>query len=172
MKVLEFWELIEASIDFSVDNQHIQYHYLIDELANSPLKEIYSFDKILNQFHKESYSSDLWAAAYIINGGCSDDGFDYFRAWLISKGHRTYYSVISNPEKLTDVINTKDAGYIENENFLNIAHEAYQLKTKKSNYWVSDSSLLSDPIPELVFDWSESEESLMNKYPKLVEKFW
>jgi len=25
-------------------------------------------------------------AAYIINGGCSDDGFEYFRRWLVLQG--------------------------------------------------------------------------------------
>src|SRR5262245_21993141 len=32
-----------------------------------------------------SYMTDLWGAAYLINGGCSDDGFDYFRGWLMSQ---------------------------------------------------------------------------------------
>ncbi|MFL6076856.1 MAG: DUF4240 domain-containing protein [Mycobacteriales bacterium] len=33
----------------------------------------------------ESYQGDLWGAAYLINGGASDDGFDYFRGWLIAR---------------------------------------------------------------------------------------
>jgi hypothetical protein len=31
---------------------------------------------------------DQWGAAYLANGGCSDDGFDYFRGWLIGQGRK------------------------------------------------------------------------------------
>ena len=33
----------------------------------------------------EAYRWDIWAIAFIINGGCSDDGFEYFRGWLVRK---------------------------------------------------------------------------------------
>ena len=36
----------------------------------------------------DSYRWDLWGAAYLANGGCSDDGFDYFRGWLIGQGRK------------------------------------------------------------------------------------
>lgn len=32
------------------------------------------------------YRYDLWAAAYLIGGGCSDDSFTDFRAGLIGQG--------------------------------------------------------------------------------------
>src|SRR5690242_19263203 len=37
-----------------------------------------------------SYRADLWAVAYTVNGGASDDGFDYFRGWLIAQGRETF----------------------------------------------------------------------------------
>lgn len=37
--------------------------------------------------HGALYRRDLWAAAYIIGGGCSDDSFIDFRAGLIAQGH-------------------------------------------------------------------------------------
>ncbi|WP_217498085.1 MULTISPECIES: DUF4240 domain-containing protein [Sphingomonas] len=33
-----------------------------------------------------SYRWDLWRAAKVAKGGVSDDGFEYFRTWLISRG--------------------------------------------------------------------------------------
>jgi len=41
-----------------------------------------AFRRYLNK----AYTWDLWGAAYLINGGCSDDGFEYFRRWLVSRG--------------------------------------------------------------------------------------
>lgn len=57
-----------------------------DRLTDVPPAEIVAFQRALDDRLAESYTWDLWAAAYIINGGCSDDGFDYFRGWLIALG--------------------------------------------------------------------------------------
>lgn len=48
----------------------------------------------------ESYRSPLWAAAYLINGGCSDDGFDYFRGWLVLQGRAVFERVVVEPDEL------------------------------------------------------------------------
>lgn len=53
---------------------------------------------------KDSYTSRLWAAAYIIMGGCSDDTFDYFRGWLLYQGKETYEACIEDPERLIPVL--------------------------------------------------------------------
>jgi hypothetical protein len=37
-----------------------------------------------------SYRTVLWAAACLINGGYSDDGFEYFRGWLIVQGRDVF----------------------------------------------------------------------------------
>ena len=38
----------------------------------------------------QAYSWPLWGAAYVINGGCSDDTFTDFRAALISRGRQAF----------------------------------------------------------------------------------
>jgi hypothetical protein len=50
----------------------------------------------------ESYRWDLWGAAYLINGGCSDDGFDYFRGWLLSQGRAIWQATLADPDSLAD----------------------------------------------------------------------
>ena len=35
-----------------------------------------------------------------MNGGCSDDGFQYFRNWIISRGKEVYYAAKENPDNL------------------------------------------------------------------------
>ena len=37
-----------------------------------------------------SYDWNLWGAAYLMKGGCSDDAFDYFRGWLVAQGRRVW----------------------------------------------------------------------------------
>ena len=48
----------------------------------------------------DAESWDMWGAAYLINGGCSDDGFVYFRAWLIAQGRATYSAAVADPDTL------------------------------------------------------------------------
>ena len=56
----------------------------------------------------EAYRWDLWAAAYLIQGGCSDDGFEYFCDWLISLGKHRFEAALRNPDSLAEVIEDED----------------------------------------------------------------
>jgi hypothetical protein len=51
----------------------------------------------------DSSRSSLWAAAYVINGGCSDDGFDYFRAWLMLQGQGTFGQAVADLDSPADL---------------------------------------------------------------------
>ncbi|MER6678573.1 DUF4240 domain-containing protein [Streptomyces sp. NPDC000983] len=75
--------------------------------ASSPLvglepAQILQAEEILWDLMAASYLAPLWAAAYQINGGCSDDGFDYLRGWLITQGRTTFEQAIHDPDSLTD----------------------------------------------------------------------
>jgi Protein of unknown function (DUF4240) len=50
-----------------------------------------------------SYRNSLWAATSLINGGYSDDGFEYFRGWLIAQGRKVFVQSVANPETLADL---------------------------------------------------------------------
>jgi hypothetical protein len=45
-----------------------------------------SFERHFTQRLADAYRWDLWGLAYQLNGGCSDDGFVYFRCWLLGQG--------------------------------------------------------------------------------------
>src|SRR5262249_27787935 len=51
-----------------------------------------------------AYREDLWAAAGLINCGASDDGFCYFRCWLVGRGKEVYEAAIEDPDSLADVV--------------------------------------------------------------------
>jgi len=71
--------------------------------ANCPRQEIVDAQRVLSALMADSYRSSLWAAAYVINGGCSDDGFDYFRAWLMLQGRETFGQAVADPDSLADL---------------------------------------------------------------------
>jgi Protein of unknown function (DUF4240) len=81
--------------------------------------------------HQISYLANLWGTAFLMNGGASDDGFDYFRGWLISQGRKVFEAALENPDSLSDVID-KDAEAdfeFENASILNVAVWVWQTKT-------------------------------------------
>jgi len=54
----------------------------------------------------------LWGAGYVIAGGMSDDGFHYFRSWVIGKGKDVFEIAMKNPDKLGPFIDNVD---VDNE---------------------------------------------------------
>src|ERR1044072_8226942 len=104
-----FWQIIDASKSESLGDTDAQLEILRERLEKLSPDEIAAFDKIFTEFYFQSYNWKLWAAAYLINGGCSDDGFDYFRAGLILQGEKVFKEALSDPESLVHVINFEDS---------------------------------------------------------------
>ena len=66
-------------------------------------QEIAAWGRHLDKVMAASGTEDLWAAAYLINGGCSDEGFDAFRGWLIAHGREVVARSVREPDSLADL---------------------------------------------------------------------
>ena len=75
---------------------------LVAALGQRSVVEVLDWDRIQDELWVESYRRDLWGAAYLINGGCSDDGFDYFRGWLLGQGQAIWQAALADPDSLAD----------------------------------------------------------------------
>src|SRR3982751_6054207 len=51
----------------------------------------------------ELYRWDIWGVGYALAGGMSDDAFDYFCDWIISRGPVVFAAALKDPESLADV---------------------------------------------------------------------
>ncbi|MGW2543028.1 DUF4240 domain-containing protein [Kitasatospora sp. NPDC001574] len=69
-------------------------------LASRPRPEIAAFERRFGELHGALYRWDVWGAAYVIGGGCSDDAFTDFRAGVISLGRDWYERVLASPDSL------------------------------------------------------------------------
>ena len=105
----QFWSLIEASRQANGNSyeQAIALQQLLEPLA---LPEIIAFQQHLYDRLEESYRWDLWGIAYIIDGFCSDDGFEYFRAWLIGQGREYFETALQQPERAADRTERREVG--------------------------------------------------------------
>ncbi len=120
-----FWTLIEQTrVARTYEDQQEMLGELLGMLA--PV-EIMKFDNRFRFYKGEAMTWELWAAAYIMNGGCSDDCFSDFRDWLISRGKKIYYDCLANQNEV--IYLDHDPAVDEWEGFGYVVMEAYESKT-------------------------------------------
>jgi hypothetical protein len=76
---------------------------LTDKLGGLDGPQIIDFDIQLTRVTDSAYRHPLWNAAYLIEGGCSDDGFMDFRAGLVLLGHEVFTHAVADPDSLAAV---------------------------------------------------------------------
>jgi hypothetical protein len=92
----EFWGLVEA-----VRRDEGPFaEALTARLVALPAEQILQFQECFDAVSARVYRWDVWAAAYLIGGGCSDDGFTDFRAGLIALGREWFERVAQAPDSL------------------------------------------------------------------------
>ena len=80
----KFWEVIDnaRAIAPALEGEPLRESLYKQLLKLSP-DELVGFDCAWQEYRRIANSPQLIAAACIINGGTSDDRFDYFKNWLI-----------------------------------------------------------------------------------------
>ena len=157
-----FWKIIESASDEVSDSDEIAgpLQRMLEELS---AEEILGFQQELWRRLSESYRWDLWAVAYVVNGGCSDDGFEYFRGWLISQGRAYFEAALRDPVRAADRAEHNDAN--ECEDVLYIAASVYNKKTGQR----PPRENIQKPKEPAGTRWKEDE--LPELYPELHERF-
>ncbi len=168
-----YWQIVAESLANS-KNEEEQEAYLIDQLEKMSLQEIIGFRLRTDKLLYDTYTSHMWCAAYLINSGCSDDGFEYFRNWVISRGKEAYTNAKQNPDTLITQIN-ESRDYYEFESFWYVALEAFENKTGQDLYEhmePGEFEFSEFHYPGIEFDWtSKNPESMKAICPLLFHKF-
>jgi Protein of unknown function (DUF4240) len=157
---VEFWDLIDqaragsrACRESAAELERI--------LAKMSALEIEAFARAQDDLMRASYRWDLWGAAFVINGGCSDDGFDYFRGWLMLQGRDVWDAALRDPESLADLSFEGDA---DCEDVLYAAGRAYEQVTGHS----LPPTIEDRPSTPAGTPWEESD--LEGRYPRLSQR--
>jgi len=168
-----FWEIVERT-NPNMEEQDWHEQNLIREIYKLTPKEIIGFRLRTDKLLYDTYTSEMWCAAYIMNGGCSDDAFEYFRCWLISRGKETYYAAKENPDTLIDEVEADKFEY-DFESFWYVALEAFRQKTGKDLYeHIDDDNFKFNEAnyPPMMFNWQEENpESMKSICPKLYAEY-
>jgi hypothetical protein len=169
-----YWLIIERSLK-STRNQLDQEKYLVREIEKLTPTEMIGFRLRTDKLLYDTYNSEMWCAGYIMNGGCSDDMFEYFRNWIISRGKETYYKAKDDPDNLIEEV-AEDAEYYVFEGFWYVALDAFKNKTGKDLYDFVDYENFTTregKYPQFEFTWEEDDpDSIKKACPKLFDKLW
>lgn len=173
-----FWEIVETVSDLELEEREALLALQLEKLSNDELE---AFNEIWHAKMRAAYTWDLWAAGFVVIGGCSDDAFTEFRNWIISEGREVFAAAVSDPDSLAVLVE-------------------FPLRTERSTPWpmLPEADLLpqtilagrdgkNDPFEAFALDaphyesgildspsgirFEETRECLSIRLPRLWEKF-
>ena len=169
-----YWEIVAQSLKNSKD-QNGQEKFLIKEISKLTPKQMIGFRLRTDKLLYDTYNSEMWCASYLMNDGSSDDGFEYFRNWVISRGKEVYYHAKENPDSLISQKEFGEDEFYEFEPFWYVANEAFRQKTSEDLYDYIDYENFHTSegnYPQFEFTWQETNPSSMKKIcPSLFKEF-
>lgn len=100
MHETEFWELVDSSRAAADGDADEQGELLVEKLTQLDPDAVTCFAQHFESRFNRAYQWDLWAAAWILLDGVSDDAFDSFRCWLIGQGREVFESAAHDADTL------------------------------------------------------------------------
>jgi hypothetical protein len=172
MRTDDFWAVItRATADRPATPGEVAKRAVAELAAGDPA-EIVAWGRHFDKVMVASGTEDLWAAAYLINGGCSDEGFDAFRGWLIAHGRDAVARSVRSPDSLAEVPQVRAAAengaVFEAEEVLSIAAEAY--REAAGSDLPAEERLPTRPAADDLWDF-DNEEEMQRRLPKLSALF-
>lgn len=172
-----FWPIVEQSL-LETKNEDEQLQWLFKKLGKLSPEEMVGFRLQCEKLVWDVYTPELWCAGYIMNGGCSDDGFEYFRRWVVSRGKDVYYKAKEDPDTLISEVSDIDEAdfYFEFESFSYAPVDSFKAKFGKDMFDYIDYSKFKATEGynfDITFNWSKDEPETMKAIcPQLFERFW
>jgi hypothetical protein len=182
LNTLFFWKIMDYGFAKGQFNNEIKRQAILEQLIKLTPEQLQDFEIIFQQMSQKANTWNNIAAQTIMTGGSGDDGFYYFRCWLISLGKINFDATLKNPDHLAGLhvpIN-KRYGYaeVEFEDLIPLSDEAYGIVTKRDASSDSTSPRENAARKGLFYDsggdikgkeWSDRD--LPKIAPKLCRKF-
>ncbi len=152
-----FWEIVEASSELDEAGERFLVPEALEALST---EELLAFEQLRLALMRRSYTAELWGAAYVFMGGCSDDWFEYFRAGLIMMGQAVFDGVLADPDWLSEVeeeVAMEEAGYLVSDIVLDRTGEEPDID-------------FQDEEELALWDFEDTAE-MKKRYPKLAARY-
>lgn len=165
----EFWAII-SRINALAAKQDGGWDFrrgaLMFEMLKLSAAEIMAFNNHLHRRMNAAYGWPIWAAGYIIHGGCSDDAFMDFRSCLIFLGRSIFEAALEEPDSLA-ALDDELLRSTDFEGMLYVSAEIFEEQTGAE--LITDDSAPAEPWGE---EWREDDDAaLADLCPKLWSRF-
>jgi hypothetical protein len=154
-----FWEIIASGDGIDQISTHVEQ--IATRLAGFSATQIRAFDKLLWEAMQRFNHWDVWAMAYLLRDGCSDDAFEAFRAWVILQGRDAAELALGNPVEFLDQVDT--TGALDGSALLHAPAIAFDRRTGKALRNAKRPLVQVQGTP-----WEE--ETVEKSYPLLASK--
>ena len=169
----KFWGVFDA-FPPQLTNPEDRENCLRSTLMHYSIEDVVGFEIVFRRKINEAYTWDLWGAAYLVHGGCSDDCFEYFRRWLVTRGQKAYESAAKDPDSLAEleVEPAGPRGIWRHEEIYYVANDVYRKKGGNGDVRAfSDNESGLDGGDPSGTPFEENEEYLRNRFPRLWHRF-
>lgn len=171
-----YWNLISRTLGKSKTRYpriDVQEKRMDAELRRLSHKEFIGFLGHHWRLHRDAYRNDLWAVAFIVMGGCSNDCFMDFRNWLVTRPKSTYDAALSNPDTLAKEFSKIPKGDIPLWEYYyhSVFDELYGEDAYSALYQRYSHRPFELDDPENNWD-SQDEESMRRVCPNVFERWW
>lgn len=166
----EFWNVVDAARAVAERSAELPAK-LEDRLSRMPINQIIDYETIFWRLMDASYDKYLWLAAGVICGNCGDDGFDYFRGWLIAQGKQVFERALEDPDSLAELQSLEGNDELpELEQLLYVGRNSFEKKTGQD---ALEQSLppYKPPLLKRSEIWDGQLSSLVSLLPKLTRRF-
>lgn len=111
---------------------------------------------------RRAYDYNVWGAAYLIHGGCSDDAFWDFRAGLVAMGKAVYERALADPDSLANIEDVEDRTLFEGFQYI-----PTKLVERRGLARPPGGHMDGEPTGE---SWADDDE-LARRFPKIAARF-
>lgn len=181
MDTAHFWNIMDYAFKIGGLDNSVREKAILEQMIKLTPDQIQQFEIIFQQMNRQCSTWENFAAATTIMGGSTDDGFYYFRCWLISLGQQNYYATLKNADHLAifDIPEYQGLPNAEFEELISMSDRAYEIVTKKDpssdttfpRYNASRLGLFYDTNVSITGKEWQSEEELPGIVPKLYKKY-
>lgn len=171
-----FWSLIAEMKKECGQDVDASLQWLTEQLTARGPQQAQDFNDIFHGYQQLANQYGLWNGASLMCGGCSDDGFIDFRAWLIAQGREVYLAALADPDSLADAEAYGDCQF---EALTYVGNTVLETLTGQSAYDSMDPAAYDALVAELrqditygegigyPYEWDELETYL----PRLCAKY-
>jgi hypothetical protein len=162
----KFWQIIDRACQHDSRSSHLWRGNLVTELTQLAADEIVEWNHLFDRFVARACTIDLMAACYLMNTGAGDDGFYYFRCWLVGMGKEVYESAIQDPDSLVNVALPFSSGVDAEAEIYDAAHAAWMQATESPD--TAPYPARNESAELIGNDWDFDNHDLMRQHlPKL-----